>query len=279
MPQHAEDILKQVDAATQALQDRFGPPPDAVILLGSGLGGLRELLAEPDVAPYASLGLPPTSVVGHAGELVVGAMGRARVALLAGRVHAYEGRPIDEVVRAVRAVARWGVKRVILTSAVGSIAPGLAPGDLFLIRDHINLMGVNPLYGPQGDLFGARHPDLTRLYDPGLAARVAERALALGLTLHQGVYGAMPGPSYETPAEIRMLRTLGADVVGMSMVPEVLALSQFLDRLQVLAFAMVSNLGAGLGEGPLEHEDVLRSVDQARGHLEPLLLDLVERVA
>ncbi|MCB9793773.1 MAG: purine-nucleoside phosphorylase [Alphaproteobacteria bacterium] len=274
MPRSPEDILSDLSTATEAIRGRFGSPPDVAVVLGSGLGRLSESLERAERAPYEALGLPRTGVAGHSGSLVVGELEGARVALLSGRVHGYEDRPCDELVRGVRAMSRWGASRVLLTSAVGGLHVRWAPGTLVLISDHINLMGMNPLVGPALPELGPRFPDLTHAYDPTLRAQALRCAEASGVPLQEGIYGAMRGPSYETPAEIRMLQQLGADVVGMSMVPEVVALAQL--GTPVMGLSVVSNPGAGLLDEPLRHEDVTARVGEAVGGVETLLRALIQ---
>ena len=265
--------LRQV---ADAIQKSLGGAPSTAIVLGSGLGRLASMARDRRAVPYAELGLPETSVEGHLGRLVTGRLNGVPVALLSGRIHAYEGRPMEEVVLAVRALATWGVQRVVLTSAVGAIDPSLRPGDIVLVEDHINLMGRNPLVGP-GSGLGPRFPDLSTCYDPELRASAVGLAEGLGLRLHRGILGAMLGPSYETPAEVRMLGLVGASTVGMSTVPEAIALAQM--GVPVVAFGMVSNLAAGLSEGPLDHGEVTEAADLAGDSLGKLVRALVERWA
>ena len=262
--------------AAQAIERILGPAPATAVVLGSGLGGLVDRARHRRSVGYGEIGLPTTSVSGHAGRLVTGRLGGVPVAFLSGRLHAYEGRPMEEVVRAVRAMSAWGCKRVVLTSAAGALDPSLAPGELMVVEDHINLMGRNPLVGPDEGL-GPRFPDLSTAYDPELRASAAELAEALGVTLHTGILAAMLGPSYETPAEVRMLAALGARSVGMSAVPEAIALAQL--GTPCVAFSMISNLASGLGDAPLDHAEVTEAADAAGGRLAALIQALVERWA
>lgn len=263
----------------QTLGQTLGPPPTLAVVLGSGLGPLAALAEGSQRATYAELGLPTPTAPGHVGEIVVGSVGRARVAFLRGRIHAYEDTRRDpaELVRAVRAVALWGAPRFVLTNAVGGLHPDVHPGDLVLVRDHINFTGVNPLRGPDLPELGPRFPDLTHAYDLEMRAQALGVAEDLGLALREGVYAAMPGPSYETPAEVRMLGLLGGTVVGMSLVHEVIAL-RHLDR-RVAAISVVSNYGAGLGPGTLSHTEVEVEMAAAAGRVGPLLQGLAERWA
>ncbi len=264
-----------IDRAADALRARFGDAPDFVIVLGSGLGAFADELEGAERAPYEALSLPATGVPGHAGECVVGTLpgpngAPRRVAVLSGRLHAYEGHPIARVALPVRAMARWGVKMAVLTSAVGGVDPTLRVGDLVIVQDHVNFLGGNPLQGPNLDAMGPRFPDLTRLYTPrlrALARQVAPRAL------REGIYAAMPGPSYETPAEIRMLRAIGAHVVGMSLIPEAIGAGHA--GAEVLAIAVVTNPAAGMAEEVLAHEDVTRATKAAAADVRALLRAVV----
>jgi purine-nucleoside phosphorylase len=251
-------MLERIDAVAGRLRARFGDAPQVGVVLGSGLGAFTAALADVERVPYAEVGLPGSGVAGHAGELVVGSIAGRRVACFSGRLHLYEGHDAATAALGVRALARWGARGVILSSAVGGVDPTLGTGELVLISDHINLLGANPLRGPNLDALGARFPDLAHVYTERLrrlAQEVSDRAL------REGVYGAMPGPSYETPAEVRMLRILGADVVGMSLVPEAIAASHA--GLEVLAVAVVANAAAGLTAQALAHADVTAAVNEA----------------
>lgn len=263
--------LARIDSATAALSHTFGAAPDVAIVLGSGLGEVAQRVADARSADYAALGFPRTSVGGHVGRAVVGRMGGKRVMLLQGRAHVYEGHGADEAALAVRACARWGVRGLVLTSAVGGVDPSLGPGTITVISDHLNLSGTGPLEGPNLDALGPRFPDLTHLYSPRL------RGLAQAASptpLPEAVYACMRGPSYETPAEIRMLRTLGADVVGMSMIHEAIAASHA--GMEVLGFSVVSNFAAGLSATVLTHEEVTEASRQAAGRLGAILVRVVE---
>lgn len=263
-----------VQQAVALLQDTFGAAPSTAIVLGSGLSGLVDRLGDAKHVPYAELGLPPTGVAGHSGAMVRGILGGVPVVMLAGRVHVYEGRTLEEVVRAVRALSAWGVERVVLTNAVGAVDPTLLPGSLVACSDHLNLMGVNPLEG-EAYPTGPRFPDLTEAYTATLRADAVALAEQLGLDLKTGVYAGMRGPSYETPAEVRMLQAMGASTVGMSTVPEVIALAQ--QATPLLAVGMVSNLAAGHSQTPLTHAEVTETAARAGAGLADLLDALVQR--
>jgi purine-nucleoside phosphorylase len=246
--------LQRVRLAAAFAAEHLEVRPRVGIVLGSGLGAFADALASVKRIPYAEIPeMPRSRVQGHAGNLCLGSVSSVPVACLQGRAHVYEGHSQSRAVFGVRVLAELGCQVVLLTNAAGGIHASFAAGDLMLITDHLNLMGDNPLRGPN---FGAgpRFPDLSHAYDPELLdlARAAARAAAV--TLREGVYAALLGPSYETPAEIRMLRTLGADAVGMSTVPEVIALRQL--GVRVGAMSCITNLAAGLSAQPLDHSDV-----------------------
>lgn len=249
---------ERVAGVADRLRRRFGAAPRLGLVLGSGMGLLVDALQAAESEPYGALGLPEASVPGHAGRLVVGRLGDHPVAVCAGRVHLYEGRSPAEVVRAVRALAAWGVGAVLLTNAVGGITEGFDPGVIVVVSDHLDLQGRNPLVGPA---YGTRFPDLSRAYDPELRAILARAAQQVGAPARAGVLAAMLGPSYETPAEVRMLARLGADIVGMSTVPEVVACAEIGARAAVLS--IVSNRAAGLTEAPLSHAEVMEVTNQS----------------
>ena len=255
-----------IDAAAEALHRRFGAPPPLAVVLGSGLGPVTERLSDPDQATYAEVGLPASGVAGHGGSMHVGLLGGVRTAVLAGRIHMYEGHPHAVVARAVRSLHAWGVGQLLLTCSVGGLRPDLGPGQLVLVTDHINFQNSNPLTGPA---FGTRFPDMTEAYHPSMRRVLMAQAAALGISLDQGVLASMPGPAYETPAEVRMLRALGADVVSMSTAPEVMAAREV--DLPVAAIAVVANPGAGLHDRPLTHIEVTDAASKAAVALGRLL--------
>jgi purine-nucleoside phosphorylase len=249
-------------AVAQVLADGATAPHIGVVL-GSGLGAFGDGLAELRKIPYRAIpGMPEAAVLGHAGNLCLGRWADVPVACLQGRVHLYEGHPPERVVFGVRLLAELGCRGVLITNAAGGIREGLAPADLMLIVDHLNLTGRNPLVGASDDALGPRFPDMTRAYDARLCAAARRAAETAGVRLHEGVYAALLGPSYETPAEIRMMRTLGADAVGMSTVPEVIALRH--RSVPVGAVSCITNLAAGVGDAPLDHAEVERVAALAR---------------
>lgn len=255
-----------------------GDPPVVGVVLGSGLGPFADRFDGARSVPYAEIPhfLPPT-VPGHAGRLVLGRVAGVPVAILAGRIHPYEGHEPAQTVFPVRVLARLGVRTVILTNAAGGIEPNLMPGDLMLIEDHINFLGRNPLAGPNEDRLGPRFPDMTEAYDRGLRRLADETAVGVGLRVRHGIYAAMAGPSYETPAEIRMLDRIGAHAVGMSTVWEAIAASQA--GLKVVGISCITNRAAGTGNGKLSHDEVLAVGDRVREDFFRLLLALIPRIA
>lgn len=253
---HPERAL--VAAVASRIAERLGAAPELAIVLGSGLGAVTDRAEVRAEATFEDLGLPGSTVPGHAGRLVRATLFGRDVAILSGRIHLYEGHAPAVVVRYVRALHRWGVRKLVLSASVGGITEGLDPGSLVLVADHINLQGVTPLAGPA---FAERFPDMTCAYDAGLRKVLRDAAERAGVPLSEGVYAAMPGPSYETPAEVRFLRQIGADVVGMSTVPEVLAAAEL--AMPTAAIAVVSNRAAGLSDGPLSHEEVTDAAGDA----------------
>jgi purine-nucleoside phosphorylase len=266
-----------VQRAAGTLRRREVGTPDVGIVLGSGLGDFASRLADAVSIPYGEIpGWPASAVIGHAGRLVVGTLAGRRVAALSGRAHIYEGHDFKTVTFATRVLGTLGVPILVLTNAAGGINTTLTPGTLMLIEDHINLMGGNPLTGPNEDRFGPRFPDMTDVYSPRLRAKADETALANGLQLGRGVYVALHGPSYETPAEIRFLRTIGADAVGMSTVPEAIAARHM--GIEVLGISCISNAAAGVLPQPLDHNEVMAVAARVRDKFSALLEGIIERL-
>jgi purine-nucleoside phosphorylase len=264
----------RVEATAAWLRERYGDPPEVAIVLGSGLGEFTRALEDRVACAYQDVpNWPAAAVVGHAGELVVGRIAGRRVAALSGRVHYYEGHDLATVTFAVRALGRFGVRHLVLTNAAGGIASRLTPGTLMLIDDHINLMGTNPLIGSNEDRFGVRFPDMTEVYSTRLRGIADDAARRLGIPLEHGVYVAVHGPSYETPAEIRFLRTIGADAVGMSTVPEAIVARHM--GLEVLGISCISNAAAGVLPRPLVHDEVMEVARQVRPTFSALLEGII----
>ena len=272
------ELVDRLDAIAGMLRARSGLAPAVGVILGSGLGAFADRLVEATVVPYAEIpGFPTASVPGHAGRLVIGRLGGAAIAAMQGRVHAYEGYAAAEVAFPARVLCRLGIRALVVTNAAGGIRADLAPGDLMRITDHLNLSGTNPLVGPNEERLGPRFPDMSRAYDPALGARLDALAAARGLDWKTGVYACLSGPSYETPAEIRMLRILGADAVGMSTVPEVIAAAHM--GVKVVGISCITNFAAGIGDKPLSHEEVAAVADQARERFGGLLAEFLPAIA
>lgn len=252
--------------------------PAVAVVLGSGLGDFADGLAGAVRIPYAKIPfLPQSSVAGHAGRMVLGESSGVAVAAMQGRSHLYEGYSAAEVAFPIRVLAKMGVRALVLTNAAGAIDRRYKPGMLVLLRDHLNLQGASPLTGPNDRRFGPRFPDMSEAYSKAARAAAHEEARRLGLRLPEGVYAAMHGPSYETPAEIRALRALGAGLVGMSTVPETIAARQM--GLRVLAISCVTNMAAGILARPIDHAEVLRVGAQVKDRLAALLRALIPRIA
>jgi purine-nucleoside phosphorylase len=267
----------RASASADAVRSRCGEPPSIAVVLGSGLGDFADTLANAVHIPYQDIPYwPPSTVVGHAGKLVVGTVAGRRIAALSGRVHAYEGQAQDAVAFGVRAMARLGVAHLILTNAAGGINTSFGQGALMVIDDHINLTGGNPLIGANDDRFGPRFPDMSEVYSRRLRGIADEAAGATGVAVAHGVYVAVHGPSYETPAEIRAFRTLGADAVGMSTVPEAIAARHA--GLEVLGISCITNMAAGVLPQPLVHDEVMETARRVRGSFIALLEAIIARV-
>jgi purine-nucleoside phosphorylase len=272
------DYVDRIAEAADWLRAHLpGPLPDVAIVLGSGLGDFASGLENPTSFAYSQIPhWPAAAVVGHAGTLVAGSMAGRRVVVLSGRAHFYEGHSLQTVTFATRAVAALGVRTLLLTNAAGGINLDFKPGTLMLIEDHINLMGSNPLVGPNDERLGPRFPDMTDVYSVGLRQVAVDAAGALGLPLARGVYVAVHGPSYETPAEIRAFRTLGADAVGMSTVPEAIVARHM--GLEVLGISCITNPAAGVLPQPLVHDDVMEVARRVRAEFGALLKGILGRL-
>lgn len=259
------------------LAERIPAAPTIGVVLGSGLGGFAEELTGRVEIPYGEIpGWPRSTAVGHAGKLVFGQLDAANLVVLSGRAHLYEGYSPARVTYAMRVLHLLGVRSVVLTNAAGGIDASLQRGGLVLIRDHINLQGSNPLAGANEDDFGPRFPDMTEAYNARFRAIALETGAAQGIELREGVYAAMLGPSYETPAEIRFLRTIGADLVGMSTVPEVIVANHM--GMKVLAISCVTNMAAGMLPQKIDHEEVLETGRQVREKFIRLLKAVIPRL-
>ena len=272
------DQFTLADAAAKLILARTPVRPKIGLVLGSGLGAFAASLTDPTRVPYADIpAFPRSTAIGHAGQMVIGNAGDVPVAAMQGRAHLYEGYSAQEVTFPIRVFGRMGIRAVILTNAAGGINLGFSQGALVLIRDHINLQGTNPLVGVNDDRFGVRFPDMSRAYDRDYRNLAREEATRLGIPLHEGVYAALLGPSYETPAEIEYLRRIGADLVGMSTVAEVIAARHM--EIKVLAISCVTNMAAGILDQPLSHAEVMETGERVKAVFESLLRALLPRVA
>ena len=266
-----------VQEAAGWVRGRTGAAPDVAIVLGSGLGDFAATLGEATSIAYRDIPhWPASAVVGHAGTLVVGTLGGKRVAALSGRAHFYEGHDLRTVTFATRVIGTLGVKTLVLTNAAGGINLTFKPGTLMLMDDHINLMGSNPLVGANDERFGPRFPDMSEVYSKRLRQVAGDTARAQGLALAHGIYAALHGPSYETPAEIRYLRTIGADAVGMSTAPEAIVARHM--GLEVLGISCITNMAAGVLPQPLVHDEVMEVARRVRAEFSALLEGIVERL-
>lgn len=272
------DHFAQADAAAQFILQRIPHRPKIGLVLGSGLGAFADSLHRPTAIPYSEIPtFPQSTAIGHAGRMVIGIAENVPVAAMQGRVHQYEGYSAQQVAFPIRVFARMGIKAVILTNAAGGINLGYSQGALVLIRDHINLQGANPLVGPNDDRIGVRFPDMTEAYSKDYRQIARDEASKLGITLGEGVYAALLGPSYETPAEIEYLRRIGTDLVGMSTVAEVIAARHM--GLSVLAISCVTNMAAGILDQPLSHAEVMETGERVRTTFEKLLKSILPKVA
>jgi purine-nucleoside phosphorylase len=268
----------QAEAAARFILRKTKLRPQIALVLGSGLGAFADEFANASRIPYAKIPhFPRATAIGHAGQLVLGTVDGVALAGMQGRVHLYESYSAKQVALPMRVFARMGVKAVILTNAAGGINLNYSEGALVALRDHINLQGANPLIGQNEDRFGPRFPDMTRAYDPDFRRFVAEEGKKLKLNLHEGVYLALAGPNYETPSEIQAFRTLGADLVGMSTVPEVLAARH--SGIRVLAISCVTNMAAGITGKTLTAEEVFETGARVKTQFIALLKAVTPRVA
>ena len=264
------NIYERAEHATRVIRARTTVEPRIAVVLGSGLGGFADDFEEAVVIPYDDIpGFVRSTAQGHAGRLVIGKVDGIPVLAMQGRLHYYEGYSLEEVTFPIRVFGLLGIKTVVLTNASGGINVEFTEGALMVITDHVNLMGVNPLRGPNDERFGPRFPDMSAVYSPELQELVVDEARAIGVEVRRGIYGGLAGPSYETPAEIHLLRNLGADAVGMSTVPEAIVARHM--SLEVLGISCITNMAAGIGDEPINHDDVMAAGDRVRGIFTELL--------
>ncbi|MGB7622764.1 MAG: purine-nucleoside phosphorylase [Terriglobia bacterium] len=270
--------FEKVQVAVKFLNQKSRVRPRIAIVLGSGLGAFGEQVANRQVIPYAEIPhFPRSTVQGHSGNLVLGEIGKVPIAVMQGRVHYYEGYSMREVTFPTRVLARFGIQRLILTNAAGAINKRFKPGRLMIIEDHLNLQSTNPLLGPNEDRFGLRFFDLSDAYDKEMRKVASAAARKMTLTIHRGVYAGLTGPSYETPAEIRMLRTLGADAVGMSTVPEVIVANHM--SVKCLGISCITNMAAGVVPQKVNHEEVMQTGERVKDDFIRFLQAIVPRLA
>ena len=270
-------LYERAEHAARVIRARTKLEPRIALVLGSGLGGFADDFDEAVGIPYEEVpGFVRSTAQGHAGRLVIGKVDTVPVIAMQGRVHYYEGYSLEEVTFPVRTFKLLGVKTLILTNASGGVNVQLNQGALMVISDHVNLMGDNPLRGPNDERFGPRFPDMTAVYSRELQEVVIEEANAIGVEVRRGIYGALSGPSYETPAEIHLLRNLGADAVGMSTVPEAIV-ARHMD-VEVLGISCITNMAAGISDEPINHEEVMATGDRVRDTFAQLLRRVVSRV-
>jgi purine-nucleoside phosphorylase len=272
------NLLARVEHAARTIRARTRMEPHVALILGSGLGQLADEFQEATTIPYEDIpGFVTSTAEGHAGRLVIGKLAETPVLAMQGRVHFYEGYSLEEVTFPIRTFKLLGIKRLILTNAAGGINVEFTQGGLMVISDHLNLLGANPLRGPNEDRFGPRFPDMTEVYSRELQEIIVEEARAMGVEMRRGIYAALPGPSYETPAEIHMLRTFGADAVGMSTVPEAIVARHM--GMEVLGISCITNLAAGISDQPINHEEVMETGNRIKETFAGLLKRVISRIS
>ena len=270
-------LYERAEHAARTIRARMSVEPRIAIVLGSGLGGFADDFDDAVRSPYAEIpGFPRSTVEGHEGRLIAGKVESVPVLAMQGRVHYYEGYALEEVTFPVRTFKLLGIKTLVLTNAAGGINVGLTQGALMVISDHLNLLGDNPLRGPNDERFGPRFPDMSVVYSPALQELVVEEAKSIGVEVRRGIYGGLSGPSYETPAEIHLLRTLGVDAVGMSTVPEAIV-ARHMD-MEVLGISCITNMAAGISDEPIDHAEVMATGDRVRGTFTQLLRKVVSAI-
>lgn len=271
------DYIIKIDESVDFIRSKTLEKPEIGIILGSGLGGLADLIEEPIIIPYEEIpNFPISTVEGHAGRLVIGRLGNKMVVAMQGRFHYYEGYPLSEVTFPVRVLTALGIEKLIVTNAAGGVDKSFTPGDLMIIKDHINYSGTNPLIGPNLDSKGPRFLDMTWAYNRNLVQLAKEAGKNLELDLKEGVYMWFTGPTYETPAEIKLASILGADAVGMSTVPEVIIANH--EGVEVLGISCITNMAAGILDQPLDHAEVVETSLKAKDNFENLILEVIKLI-
>lgn len=279
MPEDTNSLTfyERVEHAARTIRARVNEEPRVALVLGSGLGAFADNIEDAVGIPYEEIpGFARPTVEGHAGRMVLGKIEGVMVAAMQGRFHYYEGYAFEEVVFPIRTLALLGARSLVLTNAAGGINVAFDQGSLMIISDHLNLLGVNPLRGAHDKRFGARFPDMSEVYSHDYQEIAVEEARAMGLELRRGIYAALSGPSYETPAEIRMLRILGADAVGMSTVPEAIAAQQM--GIKILGISCITNMAAGVIDEPINHQEVIETGERVRETFKELLRRIIPRL-
>jgi purine-nucleoside phosphorylase len=270
-------MIEKIDEAVRYIRGRSALQPEVGVILGSGLGDVVDAVEIETAIPYSEIpGAKASTVLGHQGRMIFGRANGRRVVVMQGRVHFYEGYEMHEVMFLSRVIGRLGIRQLIVTNAAGGVNTSYVAGDLMLISDHINLMGLNPLRGPNIEALGVRFPDMSEAYPESLRAMAKEVAASQGLALQEGVYLALSGPTYETPAEIRAFRTLGADAVGMSTVPEVIAMSHM--NIPVLGISCITNMAAGILKQKLTHQEVIDTTTRVQKQFTNLVLGVLKKL-
>jgi purine-nucleoside phosphorylase len=270
-------LFERAEHAVETLRARTTLQPRIALVLGSGLGGFADEFEDAVVIPYREIpGFVSSTAQGHAGSLVIGTVEKIPVAAMQGRVHSYEGYSLEEVTFPIRTFKLLGIDKLILTNAAGGIDVQLKQGALMVISDHLNLMGMNPLRGPNDEQFGPRFPDMSEVYTRELQELVTEEARALGVNVRRGIYAALAGPSYETPAEIHMLRAFGADAVGMSTVPEAIVARHM--GMSVVGISCITNMAAGISEQTINHQEVMETGEMVRESFTQLLRRIISKL-
>src|SRR3954464_8434003 len=278
MSVYCRAMIEKIDEAVRYIRSRSTLQPEIGVILGSGLGNVVDALEIETAIPYSDIpGAKASTVVGHQGRMILARVNKTPVVVMQGRIHFYEGHEMGEVMFLSRVIGRLGIKQLIVTNAAGGVNTSYKAGDLMLISDHINLMGMNPLRGPNIDDLGVRFPDMSEAYPESLRNQAKEVATSLGQLVQEGVYLALSGPSYETPAEIRAFRTLGADAVGMSTIPEVIAMSQM--GIPVLGISCITNMAAGILKQKLTHQEVMDTTARVQAEFTALVLGCLQRFA
>jgi purine-nucleoside phosphorylase len=275
---YSSTLYERAQEAARLIRTHIDVETPVAIVLGSGLGAFADDLTDTVEIPYEEIpGFARSTVQGHAGRLVIGRVGDVTVAAMKGRFHFYEGYSLQDVTFPIRVLKMLGVRTLVLTNAAGTLNMNFSPGSLMVISDHLNLLGDNPLRGENDERFGPRFPDLTSVYARPLQDIVIDEAKAMGIEVRRGIYAALSGPSYETPAEIKMMRTLGADAVGMSTVPEAIVARHM--NMQVIGISCITNLAAGVSDAPIDHSQVMEIGERVRVHFTELLRRVIKKLA